>query len=148
MHDEHEEALAIEHATRLLTSGRSLMVQPYMSEIEERGETGVIFIGGELSHTIAKGAMLVGERGLADGLYKEEDIVAREVTEAELAIARRALAAVPGGADQLAYARVDLVPGPDGTPLLIELELTEPSLFMGTSPGAAERFAQVIAARD
>ena len=40
------------------------------------------------------------------------------------------LAAIPGGPKRLLYARVDLIPGPDGEPLLIELELTEPSLFL------------------
>jgi hypothetical protein len=42
---------------------------------------------------------------------------------------------------------VDLIPGPDGRPLLVELELTEPSLFLGHDAGAAHRFAAAIAAR-
>ena len=54
---------------------------------------------------------------------------------------------MPGGADRLLYARVDLIPGPDGEPMLIELELTEPSLFLRQSPGAAERLAEAIIAR-
>ncbi|GAA2163538.1 hypothetical protein [Actinomadura napierensis] len=45
----------------------------------------------------------------------------------------RMLAAVPGGHDLL-YARVDLIPGPDGEPLLIELELTEPALYLEHAP--------------
>jgi len=43
------------------------------------------------------------------------------------------------------YARVDMVPGPDGQPVLMELELAEPSLFLHTSPGAAGRFAEAVA---
>jgi hypothetical protein len=31
--------------------------------------------------------------------------------------------------------------------VLVEVELTEPSLFLATSPGAAERFAAAIMAR-
>jgi hypothetical protein len=62
--------------------------------------------------------------------------------------ARQALAAVKAlGSDDLLYARVDLVPGPDGTPVLLELELAEPSLFLRHAPGAAERFSQAIADR-
>ncbi len=54
---------------------------------------------------------------------------------------------VPGGAKRLLYARVDLVPGPHGQPLLMELELTEPQLFLGYAPDAAERLAVAITAR-
>ena len=45
----------------------------------------------------------------------------------------------------LDYARIDLVPGPGGAPLVMELEVAEPSLVLATSPGAAERFAQAVA---
>ena len=44
----------------------------------------------------------------------------------------------------LLYARVDLIPDADGAPLLVELELAEPSLFLGTAPGSADRFADAI----
>jgi hypothetical protein len=47
------------------------------------------------------------------------------------------------GRDQL-YARVDLLPSPDG-PVVVELELTEPSLFLAHSAGAPDRFAAAIA---
>ena len=38
---------------------------------------------------------------------------------------------------------VSSLPGPDG-PLLLELELTEPYLFLGMADGAADRFAAAI----
>ena len=60
-------------------------------------------------------------------------------------LADRVLALVPGG--PLLYARVDLVPGQDGAPLLMELEITEPCLFLVTSPGAAGLLADAVAAR-
>jgi hypothetical protein len=40
---------------------------------------------------------------------------------------------------------VDVIPGPDGDPLLVELELTEPSLFLRHAAGAADRLASAIA---
>ncbi len=40
-----------------------------------------------------------------------------------------------------------MIPGPHGAPRLIELELTEPSLFLGYAPGAADRLAGAIADR-
>ena len=77
----------------------------------------------------------------------DEHITAREPSAAELEVARAVLAAVPGGADSLLYARVDLIPGPDGGPTLIELELTEPSLFLRTAPASADRLAEAILKR-
>jgi glutathione synthase/RimK-type ligase-like ATP-grasp enzyme len=145
LHDDHEQRLAREHAVRLLSVGRTVMIQPYIEGIEDKGETAVIFLGGEFSHAITKGAMLAGQRGLVDGLYFEETISVSEPTEEEVDVARRALAVVPGGPDRLAYSRVDLVPAANGDPLVIELELTEPSLYLGFANGAAERFAHVIA---
>ena len=43
------------------------------------------------------------------------------------------------------YARVDVLPGDDGAPVLLELELTEPSFFLATEEGAAARAAAAIA---
>jgi glutathione synthase/RimK-type ligase-like ATP-grasp enzyme len=146
LHDEHEHRLAHAHAARLLAAGHTVMVQPYLEEIETAGEAGLIFIGGAFSHAITKGAMLASSRPKeAGGLYVQESIWAREPSNAELELAELALAAVPGGAERLAYARVDIVPSASGAPLIIELELTEPSLFMHTAPGSAQRFAEALA---
>ena len=41
----------------------------------------------------------------------------------------------------------DLVPGPDGEPLVLEVELTQPSLFLTAAGGAAERVAAAIGTR-
>jgi len=47
----------------------------------------------------------------------------------------------------LLYARVDLILDAEGNPLLIELELTEPSLYFEYGDGSAERFAAAIASQ-
>lgn len=44
------------------------------------------------------------------------------------------------------YARVDGTVS-DGRFLLMELELLEPSLFLGLAPGASDRLARTLAAR-
>ncbi|MEA2677314.1 MAG: hypothetical protein QOJ81_1455 [Chloroflexota bacterium] len=143
----HEADLARAHAERLLAARQTIMVQPYLELIERHGEAALIFFGGEFSHAVTKGAMLADQRELVDGLYKAEVITPRVATTLELDIARKALVAVPGGAAQLAYARVDLVPGAKGEPVVIELELTEPSLFLGQAPGSAERLARHLVDR-
>jgi len=45
------------------------------------------------------------------------------------------------------YARVDLIRGDHGAPVVLELELTEPSLFLAQAAGSAERLAAAIIAR-
>jgi hypothetical protein len=144
--------LAAEHVDRLSAAGRVVMVQPYLSAVDDVGESALLYLAGPdglaFSHAIRKGPLLNGpDIGGDDGLYKEETIEPRTASAAELETARRVLAAVPGGPDRLLYARVDLIPGADGTPVLVELELTEPSLFLAYDAGAPERFAEAIAMR-
>ncbi|MEU5939857.1 hypothetical protein ABZ807_11800 [Micromonospora sp. NPDC047548] len=144
---EHRE-LAAAHVRRLSEAGRLTMVQPYLSAVDTAGETALLFLAGPqglaFSHAIRKGAMLDGPDLGVEGLYKPEEISARIAGPEQLAVAERVLAAVPGGSQRLLYARVDLIPGPDGTPVLVELELTEPSLFLGYADGAADRLADAV----
>jgi hypothetical protein len=123
------------------------MVQPYVKGIEEDGETGMIMIAGAFSHAIRKGVML-GPESLAEveELYKKETITARAPSEEQIRLAFQAIALAPATGRTLTYARVDLVPGPDGRPMIMELELTEPSLFLSKAPGSEERFADAIVA--
>jgi hypothetical protein len=130
-----------EHVARLLAAGRPVMVQPYQAAIDVAGETAVLHLDGRYSHGARKAPVLVP--GLDDP--DDVDITAREPSAAERALAGQALAAVPGG--PLLYARVDVVPGPGGAPVVMELELTEPCLFLFTAAGAAERLAEAVAAR-
>ncbi|MFF5172242.1 RimK family alpha-L-glutamate ligase [Micromonospora sp. NPDC000089] len=140
--------LALAHVGRLSAAGRVTMVQPYLSAVDTAGETALLHLAGPdglaYSHAIRKGPMLDGPDLGVDGLYKPEEISARQATDDQLEVARRVLAAVPGGTERLLYARVDLIPGPDGTPVLVELELTEPSLFLGWADGAPDRLADAI----
>jgi hypothetical protein len=142
-------ALAEAHVSRLQAAGRAVMVQPYLTAVDTYGETALLFLGGPdglvFSHAIRKGPMLVGPDTGDVGLFRPETVTARTPTAAEHAAAGRALAAIPGGTDRLLYARADLIPGPDGAPLLVELEVTEPSLFLGMAEPAPERFAGAIA---
>jgi len=144
--DPEHRAKAFRHAARFRATGRVSMVQPYLAAVDTYGETGLVFLDGRFSHAVRKGPMLSGPDAGVTGLYRPEEISARQPAAAELAVAEKALAAVPGDTSLL-YARVDLLPGPDGDPMLVELELTEPSLFLGYAPGAATRLAEAIAAR-
>ena len=130
---------AEQHARALLASG-PVVVQPYIDGVDERGETGVVVLGGEVSHAFRKGPILSAERAWADDLYVVEDISAREAESAELEVAERVARMFP----EAAYLRIDLLPGED-TPLISEVEAIEPSLFLHVAEGAAERAARVFA---
>lgn len=124
------------------------MVQPYQAQVEEHGETALVYLGGHFSHAVRKVALLTkhGTRTPVVGDDALDGIDATAATAPQLAVATAALAAVPGGPAQLTYARVDLVPDANGQPLLLELELTEPSLFLGYAPrDAVRRFAAAVA---
>ncbi|WP_336032580.1 ATP-grasp domain-containing protein [Geodermatophilus sp. FMUSA9-8] len=138
---------ARELAEGILASGRAVMVQPYLARLDAEGETGLVYVGGTYSHAFGKGALLAGE-ALGPGLFAEETITARTAGPEQRALGDRVLAWVRERTGETPlYARVDLVPGDDGAPQVIEVELTEPSLFLTTDDGAAARFAAAIRSR-
>lgn len=139
-----ERDAAVAHAASLLDGGASVLVQPYLAGVDSAGETALLFFDGSYSHAIRKGPLLRRGEGATRALFAPEHITARTPADEERDVAKRILAAIPF--ERLAYARVDLLPSPDG-PRLLELELTEPSLFFATAPGAAARFARVLAQR-
>jgi hypothetical protein len=130
------------HLHRLGVAGRIAMLQPYRYEVEEAGETGLIYAGGAFSHAIRKGPLLLPGGLMTDQLFAPEEISLRAPTPEELAVGERVMAFVAGSFGTPVYARVDLLPGP----MVIEVELVEPSLYLAFGPGSAERFAEVIAA--
>jgi glutathione synthase/RimK-type ligase-like ATP-grasp enzyme len=135
--DRHEEICT--HVRRLLEAGRSALLQPYLAGVDRDGETALIFIDGQFSHAIRKGPLLPRDGQATAALFAPEDIIPRAPAADELALAERLLKQLPVG--KLLYARVDLIRDADGKPRLLELELTEPSLFFAHAPDAAARFA-------
>lgn len=49
---------------RIHASGRVALVQPSLADVDERGETALVFLGGELSHALSKRPVL-REQGVA-----------------------------------------------------------------------------------
>ncbi|MGW7613628.1 ATP-grasp domain-containing protein [Streptomyces sp. NPDC054766] len=129
-----ERETALGQLARMHAEGLTAMVQPYVANIDTRGERALQFFGGRLLHASRKGAVL--EPGTPYDGHKTPHprLEVWEPTAAEQAVAERALAAVPGGADSVLYARVDLVDGDDGAPRVMELELVEPNLFLWLHP--------------
>jgi glutathione synthase/RimK-type ligase-like ATP-grasp enzyme len=141
-----ERAAAIAHVQRLLDANRSVLLQPYLGRVDEHGETALIFFEGEFSHAIRKGPLLRRGESPTRALFATEHITPRAPSADEIVVATRTLAAIPF-AHPLLYARVDLIHDDDGAPRVLELELTEPSLFFAHAPGSADRFAGAILER-
>jgi O-ureido-D-serine cyclo-ligase len=141
-----ERGAALAHANRLLDANRSVLLQPYLARVDAYGETALLFFDGRFSHAIRKGPLLRRGEGPTRALFAAEHITPREASADEIAVAERTLAAIPF-AKPLLYARVDLIHDDAGAPCVLELELSEPSLFFAQAPGSVERFAQAIAAR-
>ena len=121
------------------------MLQPYLERVDASGETALIYFEGRFSHAIRKGAMLQAGESPTDQLFAAETITARTRTPAELSVGEQAVRAIPGG--PLLYARVDLILDAADRPVVLELELTEPSVFLLHDAGSADRFARLIIAR-
>lgn len=141
---------ASEHLAGLHATGHSALVQPYQSTVDTDGETALVFVSGKYSHAFVKGAMLTGTGMDASGLFVEETVHAVEPSPEVLQFSEQAMDAAVGvlGIERhsLLYARVDVVRGADG-PLLLELELAEPSLGLRLAgPEASARLAEAIRA--
>jgi O-ureido-D-serine cyclo-ligase len=140
-----EQADAAHHAQRMLNEKRSVLLQPYLNRVDEYGETSLLFFEGEFSHAIRKGPLLKRKEGPTMELFAKEAITPRVPDAAELSVGARALQALPF--ETPLYARVDLIRDQNGEPVVLELELIEPSLFFPFAAGSVERFAAAVVRR-
>ncbi|MEV5958611.1 hypothetical protein AB0M11_33540 [Streptomyces sp. NPDC051987] len=138
-----EHRTAVRHLARMHEEGLTAIVQPYVSGIDVSGERALQFFGGRLLHASRKRAVLTPGTPYDAAKVAHPDLTAWTPTPAELAVAERALAAVPE-APELLCARVDLVDGEDGRPRVMELELVEPNLFLFLHPGSVAPVAEAI----
>jgi glutathione synthase/RimK-type ligase-like ATP-grasp enzyme len=135
---------AHEHIDVLHGRGAVAMVQQYVAEIDAHGETGMVFIGGVFSHAFRKEPILAStiQWEASDGqqgMFARERTAATTPSAPELAVAELVVATLPA----TAYARVDLLPTGDG-PVVLELEVIEPSLFLHLDPASPARAAAVF----
>ena len=120
---------------------RAMMVQPYVPEVSTVGELSLLYFNGRFSHAVRK----IPAAG--DFRVQTEHggrVVSVAPSATELAAGQRVLDAL--GSETL-YARVDLLPTDDGALRLLELEVTEPSMFLRWDDAAPGRFAAAIRER-
>ena len=136
--DDHDQA--INYAHELIEHRQTPLIQSYLHDIDTYGEVGLVTAGGVLSHAFHKAAILDGEPEWSGDDHVVEVITAHLPSDQELALCERVLAVLP----PTAYARIDLLPTNDG-PVISEVELIEPSLFLDVDAGAAQRIASAFA---
>lgn len=117
-----------------------VMVQPFVPEIQTRGEWSLMFIDGEFSHAVRKIP--------TDGDFRVQiGFGGRSITDAPdgevLRAAQHVLSAAPS---PWLYARVDGIETDVGF-LLLELEMLEPSLFFAHTTSGAALFADAVIRR-
>ena len=111
------------------------------------GEIAVVAFDGELSHAFTKGPFLALGGGFLGGEYTEV-VAPTPITDELRAVTQAVQDAVAHHAPEpLLYARYDFVRMSDGSLALLEAELFEPSLFFGTDPSSADRFAAAVTRR-
>lgn len=116
-----------------LCAEREMMVQPFVDSVLDYGERAVVFIDAEVTHSVRKQPRLAGsDESVCGPLPIAGD-------ERELALAAIAAAGQP-----VLYGRVDMARDAAGAPMVMELELTEPSLFFAQSPAALARFVAAV----
>lgn len=129
---------AAAHLAATVADGDTL-VQPLERAVLTEGEASLIYFGGTFSHAVRK-VPAAGDYRVHD--HYGGEVLAHEATRAQRSAAETALAAVPAAVD---YARVDLVRLDD--PLVMELELIEPELFLHHDITASGRFADHLLQR-
>jgi len=112
---------------------RDGMVQRYMRTVESNGERAMVWIDGTFTHAVSKRPRFSGS--------DESVSIAPLLSEHDRAFAKKTLSSIEAS---LLYARVDVVNNDDGSLLVAELELMEPSLFLAQCPTALERFVKAI----
>jgi glutathione synthase/RimK-type ligase-like ATP-grasp enzyme len=115
------------------------LIQPFLPAVSGEGELSVFYFGGTFSHAVAKVA--------TGGDFRVQVQFGGATRRVEpwpgaLDVAEAVLAAVP----PLAYARIDMIRGLDGTLQLMELEAIEPDLFLEHAPEAGARFGAAVRA--
>lgn len=137
----HRGGPGCQQALDCLLQEHRVLVQPFLSSIEEMGEASLIYIHGKLAHAVKKwpanGDFRVQRNwGGTSELHKP--------TRAELDIGSAALACLD---EAPLFGRVDIVTDQSLNPCLIEMELIEPDLFLRHTPATADLFADAIAIR-
>ncbi len=127
-----------EERFQALIAEETMMIQPFLANVETQGEITLVVIDGKFTHAVKKIAK--------PGDFRVQDdfggtVHQYEPTADEIAFAERAVSVcVP----KPLYARVDILRDDADRPVVSELELIEPELWFRFHPPAAESLANAV----
>ncbi len=130
-----------------IRKGRDFMLQPFLKEVQSKGEWSLIFLDGKQTHAIrkrpAEGHWLVQEEfgGSVESSEPSDEVKA----VAEFAFSK--ISEASNVSEEPFYARIDIIESEEFGPVIGEIELIEPELFFRTSESAAEAFAEGVEKR-
>lgn len=132
-------AAALEPVVAELLAAESLLVQPFLHDIVERGEDTLMVIDGRVTHAVRKKPKRGDFRVQDDHGGTVESL---EPVPEQVALAERAMACCEPSP---LYGRVDMARDATGSLVVMELELIEPELWLRRHPPAADDLAEAIA---
>ena len=141
----HELDGAQRHLNRMLVE-EGMMLQPYLSAVEEVGELSALYMGGRFSHAVRK-VPQPGDYRVQDDFGAKDFPVELNAHQRELSDRAVQAASEFSPSGELLYARVDWLTDDSGQLVLTELELVEPSLFFRHSTAAADQLAEALLQR-
>lgn len=133
------------HLRDLHAAGGTAMVQPYQPAVDDGGEVALVYFGTRFSHAVRKGPMLVAGEGVQPDRWRRQIVTPVTPASGHRELAEATMGAIGGRFGPTTYARVDVIDGVQGQPLVLEVELVEPSLFLASAPGATGRFVEAVA---
>jgi len=133
-----DSATAMSDELQSAFENRPFVIQDFVSSVRSEGEFSLFFFAGDYSHAVRKVP--------AEADFRVQELFGARIIDCDpaqdiLAAGRKIIGMVE---PVPVYARIDLVRGDDGKPLLMELELIEPSLYLRQSPQASQRFADAF----
>lgn len=119
-----------------MVAHREMMIQRYIPSVDTVGETAIVVIDGLITHAVEKRPRFHDQ---------DEQVFLREPISDEMREIAGRVMGVAGKA--YLYARVDVIPDDDGSLMLSELEMLEPSLFFPHFPEAVGVFVRGLEKR-
>ncbi len=123
---------------RELVGEESMLIQPFLNNIVEKGEVSFMVFGGKYSHAVLKKAKAGDFRVQDDhgGTINEYEASAEEIEFVQNVMAKCKTVPV--------YGRVDVTWDNDNKLALVELEIIEPELWFRESAKSPELFAEAV----
>lgn len=140
------DAAAGDHVRALQARGQTVMVQDYQAGVDQEGELDVVFVAGTFTHAVVKRPLLHRGDGVVERPWERLQWAGiASPGPDQRAVAELTVKAVAGLLGRVPlYARVDLVRGAAGRPLVLEVELIDPYLSLDLFPPAAIKLASAV----